>query len=281
MKMTLLQLLLLAVTLGAAHAFAAQDDRADPEPLRALMLRGTEWAATGVVTLPAPRALPVRRAQAVVVTGGHGFDEEEFPNLFESDERALYEFAHQEDDSEIFEEIEDWPFDVVVLYNMSQRISEKRRANLVKLLEGGVGIVALHHSIAAYQAWPEFERIIGAKYYLEETTIDGVTHPKSTFKHDIDFTLHIEDATHPITQGLQDFVVHDETYNGMTFDPENHVLITTDHPTSARPIGWARRYANANVCFIQVGHGPQVFTDPNFQRLVRQAVEWAARGHEE
>lgn len=225
---------------------------------------------------PAPDTpLPTApRLRVVVLTGGHGFDEREFPKLFDGHPAAEYTFAEQRDDSELFEDISEWPYDVIVLYNMGQRISEKRRQNFLTLLKNGVGLVALHHSVGAYREWREFGRIIGADYFLQATTIDGVEHPASTYKHDVDFELHIQDSKHPITKGLDDFIVHDETYNDMIHYPRSQVLITTDHPTSATPICWVRAYEQARVCHIQVGHGPQVFTDENYRRLVHNAIEW-------
>jgi len=246
---------------------------------RAVLPRSAEWAATGQVTLAPPADLPPTRIQAVVVTGGHGFDQEAFPKLFEGAPLNV-EFAQQEDDSELFEDIADWPHDVIVLYNMGQRISETRRAHFRELLDNGVGLVVLHHAVAAYNKWPEYQKIIGTAYYLEDTTLDGATHPKSTYAHDVDFALHIEEPEHPVTRGVEDFTVHDETYNGMTYDAANKVLVTTDHATSERPIAWVRNYGPARVCVIQVGHGPHVFTDANYKKLVQQAIAWTARRNE-
>lgn len=156
---------------------------------------------------------------------------------------------------------------------MTQRISEARRANFLRLLDQGVGLVVLHHAVAAFSEWPEFANIIGAKYYLE----DMPNHTKSVYKHDVDFTVHVADDQHPVTRGLKDFAVHDETYNNYEVFPDNHLLLTTNEPSSANAVAWVRRYSNANICFIQLGHGPNGFTDPNYQRLVAQAATWAAR----
>ena len=239
---------------------------------QALMLRGTEWAATGAVTLEPAKPLDKPRVNAVVVTGGHGFDEVAFPKLFAAHEGATYTIAPQEDDSELFENIDGFPYNVIVLYNMSQRISEQRRANFLTLLDKGVGLVVLHHAVAAYQEWPEFPNIIGAKYYLEDTP----DHTRSVYEHDVDFKVIFQDGNHPVSRGLAEFVVHDETYNNYDVFDDNRILAVTDHPSSQRALCWVRRYGNANVCAIQVGHGPQVFEDGNYQRLVAQAATWAA-----
>ena len=213
-----------------------------------------------------------RQIEVIVVTGGHGFEEEPFLSLFEGYEDIEYSRAHLQDHSEIFEDVDDWDYNVIVLFNMTQKISPKRRENFVKLLDRGVGVLALHHSMGSFQNWPEYRKIIGGKYYTKPMD----DHAASTYKHDIDFSVCIEDASHPITRGLSDFEVHDETYKSCGFEKDNHVLLTTDHPTSDESIGWVRKYGKARICCIQVGHGPSVYADPNYRRLIARAIRWCA-----
>jgi type 1 glutamine amidotransferase len=217
------------------------------------------------------------KIKVVVLTGGHGFKKEPFFTLFDGYDDIEYVKAPQKDYSEIFEDVSGWDYDVMVLFNMTQEISPKRRANFLKLLDQGVGVVALHHSIAAFQSWPEYRKIIGGKYYLKDTLENGVTHKKSAYKHDVKFALQVKDKEHPITRGLSDFTVHDETYKYSEFEPDNHVLLTTDEPSSDEPICWVRTYGKANVCYIQAGHGVSIYADKNYRRLVAQAIRWSAR----
>ena len=214
--------------------------------------------------------------KVALVTGGHDFDKKTFLGLFDSLDGIEYVHLPQRDHSEVFEDIDDWPYDVIVLYNMTQQISEKRRKNFVALLDRGVGLVALHHAIASFQEWPEYRKIIGSKYYLSETVEGGVTHPGSGYKHDVDFTIEIEDSRHPVTRGLNEFRVHDETYNKFSCDPGNRVLLTTDHPAADKPVCWVKTYRDANVCYIQMGHGTSIFADESYRRLVAQSIKWAA-----
>lgn len=210
--------------------------------------------------------------RVAVVTGGHGFDKEAFLGLFESEEDITYEELVQKDDSEVFEDISDWHYDVIALYHMTQEISPKRQANFIQLLTQGVGVVALHHSIAAFQDWPEYERIIGGKYHLERETGDETGHEPSGYKHDVDFAVQVED--HPISEGLKDFSVHDETYINYSIAPDNTPLLTTDDPTSEKLIGWTRTYKNARTCYIQPGHGASIFSDDTYKSLVNGAIRW-------
>jgi len=216
--------------------------------------------------------------KVVVLTGGHGFSEKPFFEMFESLPGIEFTHVSLKDSSEIFEDVSDWPYDGIVMYNMTQKISEKRRKNFLKLLDDGVGLVVLHHAIAAFSEWPEFFKISGVRYYLKDTEVDGVMHERCKWKEGVDIPVHIEDSDHPVTRGIKDFTVHDEVYMGSSFQSDNHVLLTTTHPLSDKTIGWARTYGNANVCFVQLGHGASIFADPNYRKLMGQAIKWTAEG---
>lgn len=251
-------------------------------------MKSLAWAATAGLVLVSSAVCAQENAgeaareaagpiRILVVTGGHGFDEEPFLGLFESLDGIDFAHAPQRDDSEFLEDIGDWPYDVIVLYNMSRNISEKRRANFLELLDRGVGLVVLHHAIANYPDWPEYKEIIGASYFLEETEYKGAKHPRSEYTHDAEMPIHVEDTVHPVTKGVTDFTLTDETYRKWVFLPGSELLLTTTHPESNREIAWVRQARNARVCFIQLGHGPQAFSDSNYRRLVRQAIEWTAK----
>ncbi len=216
-------------------------------------------------------ALPV-----VVVTGGHGYEKEPFEAMFKSFEGLESVFVELEHQSEIFEDISDWPYKAVVLYNMTRDISEKRQENLIKLLEQGVGVVVLHHAIAAFPDWPEYRKIAGAKYWLEDTVENGVTHPKSQWEEGVDMRLHVEDISHPIMAGVTDFTLHDETYKGYDLEPDNHLILSCSEPGSQKEVAWTRTYRNAKICFIQPGHGSGAYNNENFRRMLRQAIQWVA-----
>jgi hypothetical protein len=219
---------------------------------------------------------PGRKLNVLVVTGGHGFERKPFFTLFEGYDDIEYVEARLKDDSEIFEDISGWDYDVIVFFNMTQKISPKRQENFKKLVKDGVGVVALHHCMGSYQQWPEYTKIIGGRYNLKASEQDGVKYEASTYKHDANFTVHIEDSKHPITRGLSDFEVHDETYKKCSFEKDNHLLLTTNHPDSDAEIGWVRKYGKGKVCLIMVGHGPSVYANPSYRQLVARAIRWSA-----
>ena len=221
-----------------------------------------------IMVKPLPEKIKV-----VVLTGGHGFEREPFFKLFQGYDDIEYVEFQLKDHSEIFEDISEWDYDVIVLYNMTQNISPKRQKNFVKLLKKqGVGLVALHHMLGAFQTWPKYRKITGGKYYLKPTE----ERRGSTFKHDIDMNVHIEDTSHPITRGMSDFQIHDEGYKYCSFEKNNHVLFTTNHPDCDETIGWVRNFGEAKVCGIMLGHDSAAYKNPNYRRLVAQAIRWTA-----
>ena len=219
---------------------------------------------------------PGENLKVLVVTGGHAFEREPFFTLFQGYDDIEYVEAQLKDDSEIFADIREWDYNVIVFFNMTQKISPKRQENFTKLINDGVGVVALHHCMGSYQQWPEYIKIIGGRYNLKASEEGGVKRQASTYEHDADFTVHIEDTKHPITRGLSDFEVHDETYKKCSFEKDNHLLLTTNHPDSDRELGWVRNYGNGKVCFIMVGHGPTVYEDPTYRQLVARSIRWSA-----
>lgn len=243
MRLTLVALALLAITF-ASRAFAADADR--------------------------------KLLNVLVLVGGHDYDKAAFPKTFQGNPDIKVTEYTFKDHSEVFEDISDWKYDVVVFYSMTQKISEKRQQNFLKLLDRGVGMVFLHHVICQYQDWPEFARIVGGKYLLKEQEIDGKKMAPSKYLHDVNVAVKIKDPNHPITRGLKDFTVHDETYKGQWIDPSVTLLLTTDEPTSDSFLGWCKTYGNARTCYIQLGHGPQAFVDANYQKLVANAIRWVA-----
>ncbi len=217
-----------------------------------------------------------RTVKVAVITGGHDFDRKIFFGMFDSFDGIEYTHLPQKDHSEIFEDISHFPYDVIVLYNMTQKISPKRQANFIKLLNKGTGLVAIHHSIGAFDDWQEYRKIIGGKFYLEDTVENGVAYKKLGYKHDVNIPINIKDKRHPITMGLEDFMIHDETYKNCLIESDNHILLTTDNPASDKSICWTRKYGRSKVFYIQQGHGPGIFKDENYKVLVTRAIKWSA-----
>jgi len=230
-------------------------------------------AGCGDVNHRAENSEPIK---VVVLTGGHEFEHDPFFTLFEGYEDIVYVEKELKVGEPAFEDISGWDYDVIVFYNMTDAISETGKRNLLSLLGKGVGVLAVHHSIPSFQQWPEYKKIIGCKYYHNKTQEDGIVYEKGTYKHDVDIAVKVAWGGHPVTRGLRDFTINDEVYKGQSFEPDNIVLLTTDHPLSDKTLCSVKKYSKANVCCIQPGHGPGTYNDANYRRLVAQAIRWCA-----
>ena len=224
-----------------------------------------------------PAAQTADKIRVVVVTGGHDFDHDPFFTMLRQCPKFEVTEAAQKDHSELFEDISNWNYDVIVLYNMTQNISGKRQDNFFTLIkEKGVGLVAMHHAIGAFQEWEDYRAIIGAKYPLKPQEIDGVHFETATYKHDVDLSVKVADSKHPITRGMKDFEIHDEGYKGCWFAKDNHVLLTVDHPASDKTVAWTRTFGKARVFGIMLGHDAKAYVNPSLVQLMMRGICWSA-----
>jgi type 1 glutamine amidotransferase len=83
-------------------------------------------------------------------------------------------------------------------------------------------------------------------------------------------------AKHPVLTGITRMHIWDETYKNLWISPKNLVLLKTDHPSSDGPVAWISPYEKARVVVIQLGHDAKAHLHPGWQRLVRNAILWAA-----
>lgn len=228
----------------------------------------------GALAAAAAWAAPVR---VLVVTGQHGYNKPEFNAMFASFEGIAYTIKEtQGDPGALFDSVEDFPYDVVALYNFKQSMNETQKANFLKLFERGVGLVSMHHAIAGFPDWVAYEKLIGATYVLKAQRRDGREYAVPTWKHGVDMNIRVEDREHPITRGVTDFTIHDETYKGWVYHGSGHLLLSTDHELSNPQIAWTVPHPNANIFFIQLGHDQHAFRNENYRKLISQGIHWAA-----
>lgn len=235
----------------------------------------TDFRAKADAGEPAPSAEKLRVA---IVTGGHPFNEPEFFKLFQGHDDITYEHLPQKTGGEVFEDIDKWPYDVIVLFNFNQQITPKQQQNFVTLLDRGVGQVILHHANDAYLNWPLYSDISGVESHFTPWVLNGTRMPASDYSRGVvKFRIQVADSNHPITRGLRDYDFDDETYCHRMFSPENHILLTTDEPSSDQPLCWVRTFHDkARVFYIQSGHDERAYQNLNYRTIVTRAIQWTA-----
>ena len=222
----------------------------------------------GVVAL----AQQTESTSVLIVTGGHEFEREAFFNMFTAMPNVEYHHMEHPQANEIYASPELEKYDVLVYYDMNQDISESQKQAFLDMVQQGKGLVFLHHSLASYQEWDAYLDIQGGRYHLEPEDKSR----KSTYKHDVQIDVNVVDSSHPVTRGLQDCTIHDEVYGNFQVLPTVQPLLKTDHPESGDTLAWAHTYGNSNIVYIQLGHDHHAYENAKYQRLVRQAIQWAA-----
>ncbi len=231
------------------------------------------------ITLTLTASKPSKPIRILVVTGGHGYKVEEFNQMLASLGTSItYQIAELPSAYNMFLPENRKKYDVLVFYHMWQQISDEQAKVFAGCIREGKPIVALHHSICAYDDWPEYVKIIGGKYFHKPAEIDGKTYPVSSYIHDLHFNVKIADQKHPVTKGLKDFEIFDETYKDFYVGPDVTPLLTTDEPTSSPIIGWTKKYGKSRVVTLQSGHDAPTFENPNYRKLLKQAIEWVYKG---
>ncbi|HOE96963.1 MAG TPA: ThuA domain-containing protein [Candidatus Sumerlaeota bacterium] len=230
-----------------------------------LMLIAALGARVGAEEIPAVAEAPTTVTVAVL-TGGHGYDEPAFEILFDSLAGVEATIVNERDFLTAPAEERDG-YDVVLFYNMIMETPEgDYKEGLEHLGTSDQGIVVMHHALLSYPEWPGW------------TDVMGIADRKFGYFHDQQVKVHVEEVEHPITAGIQDWEMIDETYTMADADPAdgNTVLLTLDQENSMRTIGWTREHGQARVFCLQSGHDNQTWVDPNFREVLRRGILWAA-----
>jgi type 1 glutamine amidotransferase len=149
---------------------------------------------------------------------------------------------------------------------------------LLQAVKGGKGLVVHHFASAAFANpnKPEFEKAIAGGWRTQ-----GYHGPKHEFK------VKTTPVQHPVTAGLPTEFNHviDELYSA-SMRTRGSVVLATAYADPSKPMGtgmdeavvWVNTYGKGRIFNNALGHDTTAMSDPNYQRLMRRGVEWAATG---
>ena len=155
-------------------------------------------------------------------------------------------------------------------------LDAQQKADLLSFVkEDGKGFVAAHTATTAFESWPEFGEMLGARY-------DG--HPWNT----VYGSIVNEDPSFPATKHLPPvFAFTDEFYQAKDYSRDKiRVLLRLDTsklpPNSENhradgdfPIAWAKMYGTGRVFYSSLGHAPATWDNPDVYRMYFEALKWS------
>jgi type 1 glutamine amidotransferase len=152
-------------------------------------------------------------------------------------------------------------YDALVIYANHKSITPEQEAALLEYVAGGRGFLPIHAASFCFQNSPAYIALVGAQFQRHGTG---------------EFTAEIVKPDHPVLAGIAPFQVWDETYVHIKHNPDRTILMERVDASGREPWTWVRTHGKGRVFYTAYGHDERVWGHPGFQRLMRNAIMWAA-----
>jgi putative membrane-bound dehydrogenase-like protein len=157
--------------------------------------------------------------------------------------------------------------DVAVFFTRRLRLEGEALERVKKYAKSGKPIIGIRTASHGFQNWLEMDREVfggdyqghfGAKMACEVKIVE-------------------KGKGHPVLAGVMPFTSNGSLYKNPTIAPDVAVLLTGTIPTGqTEPVAWVREKDGRRVFYTSLGH-PDDFRDPNFTRLLVNALAWTSK----
>lgn len=251
----------------------------------------------------------------LVSVKGHPFDRAAFGAIFDEMEGVAAAIVDQPAAARLMTPQGMAGFDVLVLYDMPGidfrapggarfvEPDERTKLGFMAMLDAGIPVVALHHAIAGWPAWPQYAEMLGGRFLYQPGTIRGAPRLDSGYRHDVSYEaapaapdhaifdglpsslrftdeLYLyevfEDAVLPLLRARHDFVRENFYSAARAIAGQMFSNADWEHPSGPDLIGWTKRARASPLVYLQPGDGPTTYADQDYRRLVANAIRWAA-----
>jgi type 1 glutamine amidotransferase len=154
-------------------------------------------------------------------------------------------------------------------------ITEEQGRAIKNFVQNGGAFYALHNSSHISLSSQDYREVMGGAY---------IDHPPLR-----PFKVSVVNRDHPITRGVQDFIVNDEQHF-VTYDKDSkYILLRSENidgltdvsegkDLGAKAIaGWAYDFGKGRVVFTAVGHTLHAMWQPEYFKLQKNVVRWLLR----
>lgn len=154
-------------------------------------------------------------------------------------------------------------------------LDASQREELLAFVRGGGGFVASHIALTAFDSWPEFLDLLGARFDQHPIVGDGI--------------IINENPAFPAAKHFPaSFPFNDEFYQPKDHSREKiDVLLRLDLskvPPSPSlrlngdyPLAWAKTYGEGRVFYSSLGHDATVWDRRDVRQMYFEAMRWALR----
>ncbi len=252
----------------------------------------------------------------MVAVRGHAFDRNAFDASFQAMEGITATMVDQPAAALLMNPAGMAEFDALVLYDMPGLDftvthdapayidpGDGFRAGFDALLKQGKGIVALHHALAGWPAWPGYGERLGGTFLYRPGRLREHDRPDSGYRHGVDYVAEVVAPHHPVMRDIPTtFAMRDELYLCEIFEDEVTPLLRARHPFTrdnfysataaiegrmfsnkgwshdegSNLIGWTRRVGNSQLVYLQPGDDAVTYDNPVYRRLLQNAIRWVA-----
>jgi len=146
---------------------------------------------------------------------------------------------------------------------------EQAKANLVRFITEGGGLMYFHFTGGAFEGWKEFERIAGRVWNPQLRGHDPYQQ----------FTVDIIQKEHPIMRGISAFPIVDELYTCLEGKKEIEILATAKSSEDGKdyPMAFAFTEGEGRGFYTPLGHDAKAFEAPQLGQMLRNAALWCAK----
>ena len=146
----------------------------------------------------------------------------------------------------------------------SRTTSEQWNSALLRQKNQGAGLLAVHTAVISFEDSPTWSNWVGGSWNW------GVSH------HPQPGDVQVAPcAAHPIVDGVEPFVVHDERYMEVARLDDCVVLTETTGADANQASMWVRTDHGSRSVYSALGHDQLSFSHPSHQQLLRRAAAWA------
>jgi type 1 glutamine amidotransferase len=151
----------------------------------------------------------------------------------------------------------------MLLFTRRLTITGAQLAKVKKYCQSGKPIVAVRTASHAFQNWLALDHeVLGGNYkgHYDAGPITQVYFTEAA-------------RSHPLLRGVKPFRSVASLYKNTGLAKDDEILLWGSIPGHTEPIAWTRTHHGARVFYTSLGH-PEDFKNPNFLRLLKNALLW-------